>query len=85
VRNFKLYVDSVEQNVDGRLIRVLKEEWPCFWSWEDVYTPMWFAFSKEQASISNIHICVESNNCDKEDDQTQEKQSQVLLISIAAY
>ena len=85
VRNLKVYVDSVERNVDGRLIRALNEEWPCFWSWQNMYTPMWFAFSKEQASVSSIHICVENNNCDKEDDQTQEKQSQVLLISIAAY
>lgn len=88
VEDLKVYIGSVEQNrnADGRLIRVLNEEWPCFWSWKDIYTPIWFAFSEEQAKISKIHICVENDHCsveEKEDEQSN--QSQTYLISVAVY
>lgn len=87
IKNLNVYIGSAEQNanVDGRLIRVLEKEWPCFWSWQDIYSPMWFAFSEQQTNVSNIYLCVESDNCDEEGKQEQNMQSQAFLISVAVY
>lgn len=88
VKNLKVYVGSTEQirNADGRLVRVLNEEWPCFWSWKDIYTPIWYAFSEEQAKISKIHMCVENDHCSVEEKgDEQSNQSQTYLISVAVY
>lgn len=79
VRTLKVFIGSDKQNVEGKLIRVSREEWPCFWSWEDVYDPMWFAFSQEQARISSMQLCVENEECDSDE------KSQAMLVSIAVY
>ena len=80
VKDLKVYIDSDKEHVNGKLINVGDEEWKCFWSWKDVYDPMWFAFTEERTEISSIRICVENDRCDEE-----QELSEAMLISIAVY
>ena len=83
VETLKVYINSNEANVNGRLIRVENEYFGCFWSWKDVYDPLWFAFSEIQPEISRINLCVTNKNCDEGNDGGI--LSKAMLISIAAY
>ena len=77
----RVYINSDEEHVKGKLVRVKDEEWECSWSWKDIYDPLWFAFDKEQPQISSIRICVENDRCEEREDG----QSKAMLISMAVY
>ena len=69
IDNMNVYIvesDDKRTPVSGRLIRV-PHDWPCFWTWNDVYDSFWFAFSEEedqQRDISSLSMCVENSQCD---------------------
>ena len=66
---------------ERRFEQVKDEEWECFWSWKDIYDPMWFAFAEEQPQISSIRICVENDRCEEREDG----KSEAMLVSMAVY
>ncbi|GFH56577.1 hypothetical protein CTEN210_13053 [Chaetoceros tenuissimus] len=78
MKEMKVYIDSNNEHVHGRLIRV-PHSWPCFWNWRDIYDSWWFAFSEEQSMVSTIDFCVENEKC------SENGESDALLISMAAY
>ena len=84
VKALRIYIDSDKEHVNGKLIHVVDEDWKCFWSWKDVYDPMWFAFTEEHSEISSMRICVENDRCDEDRIHMQE-QSEAMLMSIAVY
>lgn len=78
MNKMKVYIDSNNEHVHGRLIRV-PHSWPCFWNWRDIYDSWWFAFSEEQSRVSTIDFCVENEKC------VENGESDALLIAMAAY
>jgi len=63
ISDMKVYIDSDTNPVNGKLINV-PHDWPCFWTWSDIYNTKWFAFSEEQPKVSSMTVCVESEQCD---------------------
>lgn len=76
--DMRVYIDSDTNPVHGTLIHV-PNDWPCFWSWANIYDTKWFAFSREQPPVSSMSICVESNNCN------MSGQSEAMMMSMAVY
>jgi hypothetical protein len=76
--DLKVYINSESTFTAGKLIKV-PHDWPCFWSWADVYDAWWFALDAEQPSVSSMSMCVENTRCE------MSEPSGAMLISMAVY
>jgi lysophospholipase L1-like esterase len=79
VDDIKVYLNAEPTVTAATLLQVVPEEWPCFWSWQDLYKPYWLILSKEQPSVSSMSFCVENSPC------RRKKPSDALLLSMAVY
>jgi lysophospholipase L1-like esterase len=79
VDDIKVYLNGEPTVTAATLLQVVPEEWPCFWSWEDLYSPFWLILSEEQPSVSSMSFCVENSQC------RRERPSDALLLSMAVY
>jgi len=76
--NLRVYIDSENNSANGRLIKV-PNDWPCYWTWRDMYDTWWFAFDDKQPKISSMQLCVEHERCETSGISNN------MLISMAVY
>ena len=81
IDRMKMWVNNETRSAAGYLFGVPKE-WPCFWTWNDVYDAAWFAFDENQSTeTSTLRFCVENSVCPQQNGTS----SNVKMISLAVY
>jgi hypothetical protein len=79
VGNIKVFLNDETSSTAAKLVRVLPKNWPCFWSWRDIYRPYWLILSEEQPSVSSMSFCVKNRKC------RNKISSDAMLLSMAVY
>jgi lysophospholipase L1-like esterase len=79
VGNIKVYFNAETTSTAATLLRVVPKNWPCFWSWRDIYRPYWLILAEEKPSVSSMSFCVKNKKC------RNNRSSDAMLLSMAVY